>query len=521
MLDTQQKRTSISNMTMPFRLGRAVPNAFVDLDDRLSLLGLYSRVRISFDRTSNSGYQAASSSYSWSHTRAGGRGFLVVSVSMLSAIGNSVSSITYNGVALTLINTKASASGAVRTEMWGLVNPSSGSNTIAVTLASSTLSIAIATSWAGVNQTTPTEAFNGATATNVGAADATVDIVTTIDHDYVLDIVASDDTAITAASDQVSRANVTGAAASGASSTHNVPVNPAATITQSYTNVGAAATWVISALGIIPADESTVYFLNASSQITPIASLIRQANKNYAGNLTPVGILLKVISRIYSGGITPVGTLLRQANKTLLGTIVSSGVVTKQANTIYSGQVTPSGGIIKQADKNLSGSITPSGNLIRQVNKLLAGTIVLSGTIVNAISKVLSGAIVLSGNLIRQANINLGGAITPTSVLANLKLAVLSLSGSITPSGNLAKQVSKSLSGAITLSGNIIKQINTAYSGVIIPTGNIIKNVSKFLQGTIGLVGNLVNVFIPAGSVTAPLVTMFKGMYKGMFKRMK
>ena len=257
MLDTQQKRLSIMNMTMPWRSAVVVPNGFLDLDDRLSLLGLYSRVKISFDSVSNSGYQAASVSYSWSHTCSGDRRFLIVSVGMLSAVGNSVSGITYNGIALSLIGTQSAGMDVIRTEMWGLVNPTTGSNTIAVTLNSSTVSIAEATSWAGVNQSTPTEGLAGAGATNMGAADATVDVTTSTAEDYVIDAVTSDDAAITAASDQVARANVSGPMASLGMSTHNVPVSPPATITQSYTNVGMGAIWAILALGIIPAGEAT------------------------------------------------------------------------------------------------------------------------------------------------------------------------------------------------------------------------------------------------------------------------
>lgn len=150
------------------------------------------------DAGGNSGYQTAQSSYSFSYScGADPSRFLVLGVSMLSVAGSSVASITYNGVAATNIGSVASVSGAVRSELWGLVAPATGSNTVAVTLSAGLDSITGATCYSGVNQTSPYEAYTSTTATNVGASDATVDVLTVADNDWVVDTVASDDTAIT------------------------------------------------------------------------------------------------------------------------------------------------------------------------------------------------------------------------------------------------------------------------------------------------------------------------------------
>ena len=58
-------------------------------------------IGIQFDTTANSGYQAASAAYTWAHVvGTGPRQILVVSVGLLS-VTNSVTALTYNGVALT------------------------------------------------------------------------------------------------------------------------------------------------------------------------------------------------------------------------------------------------------------------------------------------------------------------------------------------------------------------------------------------------------------------------------------
>lgn len=205
---------------------------------------------IAFDAASDSGYQAAASSYSWSHTCTGSDRYLVVGISMLS-LAQTVSSITYNSVALSLLGVQSSAAGAARIELWGLVAPASGTNTIAVTLTGAIASAGNASSYIRVHQTSPTEAFNSAQATNVGAADATVDVTTVADNDWCVDIVCTDDTAITAGAGQTQTGNVTGAGGSGAMS-YEGPKTPAGAVTMSWANVGALATWAIGGVALRP-----------------------------------------------------------------------------------------------------------------------------------------------------------------------------------------------------------------------------------------------------------------------------
>lgn len=211
---------------------------------------------ISFDASSNSGYQAASSSYSWNHTCSNQDRYLKVGIAMLS-LAQTVSSITYNGVAMVFLGAQSSVTGAARVEMWGLVAPATGTNTIAVTLTGSIASAGVAASYNGVHQTSPVEGFNSAFATNVGAADATVNITTVAPDDWVVDVVATDDGAITVGAGQTERNNVTGVGGSGADSDEGPKVTPGA-VTMSWTNVGAAATWAIAGVALRPVAASSL-----------------------------------------------------------------------------------------------------------------------------------------------------------------------------------------------------------------------------------------------------------------------
>src|SRR5437870_13690912 len=96
---------------------------------------LESSTGILFDVASNSGYQAAQSTYSWNHTNTGN--FLAVDVAILSVPGTTVTGITFNGVALTFIGQQATVSGAGRVSCWGLVAPFIGTASLAVTLSAS------------------------------------------------------------------------------------------------------------------------------------------------------------------------------------------------------------------------------------------------------------------------------------------------------------------------------------------------------------------------------------------------
>lgn len=205
---------------------------------------------IAHDADSNSGYQSAQSTYSWAHTCTGSNRYLAVGVSMLS-LAQTVTSITYKGRGLTFLGAKSSISGAARVELWGLVAPATGGDTIVVTLSGAIASAANASSYTDVHQYLSTEGFNSAQATNVGAADATVDVTTVADNNWVVDIMATDDILVSVGSNQTQTGNITGLGGSGTMS-YEGPKTPAGAVTMSWTGVGALATWAIAAISLRP-----------------------------------------------------------------------------------------------------------------------------------------------------------------------------------------------------------------------------------------------------------------------------
>jgi hypothetical protein len=207
---------------------------------------------ICFDAASSS-TPATGISFTWSHTvGTGGNRILIVGVSIRNSSSQTVSGVTYAGAPLTNIGVRDNGT-VVRIEMWGLVNPPSGTANVVVTLSSAAdaKTVCGATSWTGVHQTTPLGTFVSATgstnAPTVNATSATTEVV----HDTVA---AQGTVTATVGAGQTQRWN---AGTSGGSAASNVrgagSTEPgAATVTMSY-SLSASASWAIGAVSLKPA----------------------------------------------------------------------------------------------------------------------------------------------------------------------------------------------------------------------------------------------------------------------------
>jgi hypothetical protein len=120
-----------------------------------------------FDNFSTSNYEAALSTYNFTHVvGTNSNRLLVVGVSTFAA--GTVTSITYGGVALTKL--RSDVNGVYNSEVWYLIAPASGSATITVNLSASITSIAGAASWRNVDQANPFSANAGSNGTNTPAS---------------------------------------------------------------------------------------------------------------------------------------------------------------------------------------------------------------------------------------------------------------------------------------------------------------------------------------------------------------
>lgn len=124
-------------------------------------------------------------SLTWSHTCTGADRALFVSISLGQSM--TVTGITYNGVALT--NRSIIANGVIRAEIWLLVAPTSGANNIIASFSGTASAVGGATSWTGVDPTTPTDS-----AVTASGNDTAPTVVASCASDqFVVDVVAVED----------------------------------------------------------------------------------------------------------------------------------------------------------------------------------------------------------------------------------------------------------------------------------------------------------------------------------------
>jgi len=119
---------------------------------------------------------AGAGSLTWSHTvGAGNDRILIVGVSIRNAGGQTVTGVTYNGLALTLIGS-ANNAGNVAAYMYYRLAPPTGTYSIIVTLSASAAFVAGAVSLFNVDQTTPFGTFASATGSGTATWAAFVDV---------------------------------------------------------------------------------------------------------------------------------------------------------------------------------------------------------------------------------------------------------------------------------------------------------------------------------------------------------
>jgi hypothetical protein len=183
-----------------------------------------------------------------SHTTSGTDRLMLVGVSFDPELNETVSSITYNSTALTIVGS-ATQSNDARIEIWQLVAPELGTYDVVISF-SSPLSyggVAGVMTFNGVDQITPLGTFAGAN--GISAGPATVDVSSGANQ-LVFDTAACETcTSLTSGAGQTERWNLSmnSGRILGAASTEP----GAATVTMSWT-LGSADYWAIGAVPINP-----------------------------------------------------------------------------------------------------------------------------------------------------------------------------------------------------------------------------------------------------------------------------
>ena len=249
--------------------------------------------------SAGTGTLTTDTSLTWSHTvNPGSYGILIVSVAMHDDTNtNNVSSVTYGGTPLTLVD--ADASSKTRAEMWYLLAPTTGTADIVVTLSGATNFTAGATNFYGVDQSTPF----GPVTTGNGSGDPSV-AVASATGELVVDVIADRDIdpgGVTVGADQttlwVHENGTDSKDATGASSYES----GAASVTMDWTTVGAGAgEWAAVAISLKPTPNVDPVIASDGGGAT--AAVIVAENTTTVTTVTATDADLDTLTYSISGG---------------------------------------------------------------------------------------------------------------------------------------------------------------------------------------------------------------------------
>lgn len=199
----------------------------------------------------------------------------------------------------------------------------------------------------------------------------------------------------------------------------------------------------------------------------------------------------------------------------LTGDVAPAGGVRQYvAQHRFVAAATPSGSILKSIARRLTAGLTPSGILANSkiALKSIAGTVASAGALIKMPKIVKTGAVTSAGSIpLRTTAKRITGALTPTAVVrkqvqrrltaaltssgtvAHVKLLLRSFSGALTPSGAIVRQVQKRLTAALTPSGILSKSIARRLPAVSTPTGAVTNAALVLLHvaGTVASAGVL------------------------------
>jgi len=221
---------------------------------------------VTVDNTST-GSTDGGSSITVSHTTSGTYRLMLVGVSFNNDNSETVTSVTYNGVALSLEGAETNSDDA-RVEIWSLVAPDTGTHNVVVTFSAALLQQAVVgvMTFNGVNQSTPLGSFYSAQGDDTTSA--SLDITST-EGEFVYGVIAAEYDALTAGTgfDEQWNMSLSGTKTNGAGGTTNCG---AATVTMSWDLVAEATPsnhWSIGGVSIKPtaAVSETMAFDSASS----------------------------------------------------------------------------------------------------------------------------------------------------------------------------------------------------------------------------------------------------------------
>ncbi|WP_182867604.1 DUF4347 domain-containing protein [Rhodopirellula sp. JC639] len=219
-------------------------------------------LNVTIDNTTTGTAGTGATSTSFAHATAGTDRLMLVGISFGQDMGDSVSSVTYNGVGLTLVGTQEHADPSKsRVEIWSLVAPDLGPHNIVVNFSGTShqgATVGVMT-FTDVDQTTPVGTFTGDQGTS-GTPSVTV---SSTSNDLVFGVVGVDDNSdwdFTPGSGQTEHWDLFSSQANGSGTTED----GAASVVTSWT-YGASTPWAAGAVSIKAAPPANAITVDTTS----------------------------------------------------------------------------------------------------------------------------------------------------------------------------------------------------------------------------------------------------------------
>lgn len=197
-----------------------------------------------------------------------------------------------------------------------------------------------------------------------------------------------------------------------------------------------------------------------------------------------------------AGAISAVaGALVMQPQRTFSGTASPSGSLALETARTLGGGVTPAASLNSLITTTFVGGLSPSGiaTHIRMALQSLAGTLSPSGQADQKPSIILGGTLTSGGALAGQAKKLLTGTLTSSATSTHTRAVLKSVAGSISSGGALIKSTAKIFGGTVTSAGALLSQIQQVLSATLTTAGAVLSKVQKVFTGTLTSSSVLVN----------------------------
>jgi hypothetical protein len=357
----------------------------------LSAIPTKASAAIALDATSNitsSGWHNCGTGCSWNHT-VGSSADRILLVYLTSNLNDQVTGVTYNGVSMTqLVKKGRNQDNAVWSYIYYLVNPASGTHSVAVSLASSdTFFMGAAASYTGVTQSAP-EAY---AATSSQSTSGSVSVTTISDNDWLVGMFYSGTGLnMSAGSNTTFRG---GALNSAISVDTNGAMTPAGTYSLNMSNTsiwtGVAAAISPSSAGSITGSGTSNRIAKFTGSLTIGNSLLSDDGSNTtltAGNFfLPISSLIDTVTNgAFNFGTTNATTMTfgRSGQNMIVNSKLGISTSTPVANLDVNGSVA--------ATSVSSGSYNTSTNCNSSATQAVCGSATAGSVAMSAASSTLT-----------------------------------------------------------------------------------------------------------------------------------